>query len=78
MLKATDGLTTINPKEKTERKEFLAHTIEEASGALKRLLEAGVNRKAIVTLVAEDARLGKREVEKVIDSLANLHKTYCR
>lgn len=75
--RVSDGLTRIKPREPSDRKEVLALSIEQACESLKKLMGSGLNRKAIVTLVSDDARLGKREVEKVIDSLAGLHKTYC-
>jgi len=74
----TDGVTRINPGEKTERKEILALTIEQACEAMKKLLSSGLNRKAIVTLVQADTALGKREIESVLSSLEGLAKTYCR
>lgn len=74
---ATDGLTTIRPTEKTERPALLAHTIEQACDALRKLLNSGLNRKAIIILVADDTRVGRQEINLVLQSLENLSKTYC-
>lgn len=74
----SDGLTRISPRETSDRKELLALSIEQASAALSKLLESGLNKRAIVTLVSADCGIPKRNVETVIDSLASLHKTYCR
>lgn len=73
----TDGITRIGPAEKTERKELLAHTIEQACEALKKLLNSGLNRNAIVTLVAAETKLPKTTIGQVLVSLENLAKTYC-
>ncbi len=75
--KVNDGITRIGPGEKSERKEILALTIEQASEALRKLLNSGLNRKAIVILVQAETKLGMGAIEQVIDSLSNLSKTYC-
>jgi hypothetical protein len=73
----TDGVTRISPREKSERKEFLAYSIEEAANALKKILSAGLNRRAIVVLVAEETKVTRGEINSVLTALENLHKTYC-
>lgn len=75
--RVTDGLTRIDPREKSDRKEILAKDIEAAGEALRKLLNSGLNRYAIVTLVAQETKVPKRSIERVIDSLSNLHRTYC-
>jgi len=83
--RVTDGLTIINPKEKSDRKEILALTIEQACGVMKKLLDSGINRRAIIVLVHDACPKGnyrhtgasRRQVGDVLDALAELSETYC-
>jgi len=75
--RVNDGLETISPREKSERKELLALSIEQACEALKKLLNSGLNRNAIITLVAADTKLPKTTIGQVLNSLQDLSKTYC-
>ena len=65
--------TLDNPIEPT----VLAQAIIDISEAMKKLAKSGLNRKAIIILVAKDSNQYMHTVEKVMDSLENLRKTYC-
>jgi len=59
-------------------KEVLATAIVQISDSVKRLYDSGLNRHAVVALVADDTRLGKKTIETVLDSLLDLRKTYTK
>lgn len=56
--------------------EVLAQSIVSMSASLKRLTKSGLNRKAIVVLVAHDTKLGHGQIENVLGSLERLAQTY--
>ena len=74
-------------REATERKEqekdalpppeTLAQWIATISESAERLSKSGLNRKAIVALIHDDTRMPKRDIIKVLTSLASLQKLYC-
>ena len=81
----TDGLTRIRPDEKSERKEMLALSIEQACDALKKILSSGLNKRAIIVLVQDAVKtngrgqtIGLGEVETVLEALEGLAAKYCR
>jgi hypothetical protein len=59
-------------------KEILATAIVEISDAVQKLYKSGLNRRAVVALVADDTKLGKGTIETVLDSLLDLRKTYTK
>lgn len=83
--RVTDGLTTISPKEKSDRKEILALTIEQACGVMKKLLASGINERAITVLIHDACPKGnfrhpgpsKRQVREVLKTLSDLYTIYC-
>jgi hypothetical protein len=56
----------------------LAEAIIAMSKSMDRLLYNKLNRKAIVTLVAADTKLSRRDISLVMDSLHDLAKTYTK
>jgi len=68
----------IQDADKPVEKEILAEAIIKASDALTKLLSSGLNKRAIILLVSADAGVGRNAVECVLDSLADLKRTYCR
>lgn len=56
--------------------EVLAQAIVSISTSMKRLLKSGMNRKAIVVLIAHDTKLGHGQIENVLGSLERLAQTY--
>lgn len=59
-------------------KEVLAAAIVQIGDSLKRLYDSGLNRRAVVALLADDTKLGKKTIEAVLDSLADLRRTYTK
>ncbi len=59
-------------------KEVLAAAIVSISAAVKKLYESGLNRKAVVALIADDTKLGKGTIDTVLASLLDLRKTYTK
>lgn len=59
-------------------KEILATSIIQISDAVKKLYDSGLNRHAVVALIADDTKMGKRTIEIVLDSLLELRKTYTK
>mgnify|MGYP000019248453 CR=1 FL=1 len=54
----------------------LADVIRQVSEGFKRLKASGLNRRAVVVLLADSTGLGKKAVEKVLDGLDTLAKDY--
>lgn len=59
-----------------ERAVLEAHIIE-ISKSMNKLLESGLNRKAVIVLIADSTKQGKREIEYVLNSLEQLSEDYC-
>lgn len=57
-------------------REVLAQTIVDISTSMKRLLASGLNRKAIIILIHDQSRIGKREIELVLNNLDALAEDY--
>lgn len=57
-------------------KEVLATSILTISDVVKKLYNIGLNRRAVVALIADDTKLGKREIEAVLDSLISFRNTF--
>jgi hypothetical protein len=54
----------------------LADAVVTISKAMKRLTKSGLNRKAIVVLIADDTRLPRRDINAVLDSIETLAEVY--
>jgi hypothetical protein len=54
--------------------EILAQAIEDVAAAAKKLLASRLSKRAIILLIHDHAagRVGKREIEQVLDSAASL------
>lgn len=61
-----------------ESKEILAEAILRLGDASAKLKSNGLNRKAIVLLLHDMTKVGKREIETILDALPILHRHYCR
>lgn len=59
-------------------KPVLATAILAISESVKQLYGSGLNRKAVVALIADDTKLGKGTIETVLSSLQDLAKTYTK
>ena len=58
--------------------EVLAQAIVNISSSFKKLLKSGLNRRAVIALVANDTGLGRGTIGCVLDSIENLAKNYTR
>lgn len=56
----------------------LARSILEIQTAMRKALAAGLNRKAIIVLVAYHSKVPMRDVEIVLNNLEDLAKTWLR
>lgn len=65
-------------EENPETPEILAEAIVRIGDAMQKLKASGLNRRAIVTLIQDQTRLGKTDIELVLHSLATLKGYYCR
>lgn len=75
---ARKSVKVIQDQDKPVEKEVLADAIIKISESMSSFTSrSGLNRRAIVTLIADDTRLGKGTIEAVIDSLSELRKLYC-
>jgi hypothetical protein len=59
-------------------KEVLATAIVQISGAVKSLEKSGLNRRAIIALIADDTKLGKGTINTVLNSIGDLAKNYTK
>lgn len=59
-------------------KEVLATSILAISDTVKKLYSIGLNRRAVVALIADDTKLGKGTIEAVLDSLISFRNTYTK
>lgn len=66
-----------NNEENPVEKEVLAEAIVRMSEGVNALSKSGINKKGIILLVHDHTKLPKREIESVIDSLAELKSLYC-
>ena len=69
---------SIKKSEPPETKEILAEAIVKVSAGLAALEQSGLNRDAIVTLLRDKTKVGKRDIEAVLDGLKHLRGWYCR
>lgn len=59
-------------------KEVLAQAIVNISKSFDRLLKSGLNKRAIIILIAHDTKLGIGQIENVLGSLERLAYNYAR
>ena len=58
-------------------KEVLAEAIVSISNSMSKLLASGLNRRAVVTLIAYDTGVSRTYIDAVLNSLENLKHNYC-
>lgn len=61
-----------------ETTEILAESIVRLGEAVKKLDASGMNRKAIVLLLHDVTKVGKRDIEDILDAIPRLRGWYCR
>ncbi len=66
-----------NP-EKPETTEILAEAIVRISEAFDKLLQSGLNEKAIIVLLQDRTKLPQRDIASVLEHLRTLAGYYCR
>jgi hypothetical protein len=59
-------------------KEVLATAITQISDSVKSLEKTGLNRRAVIALLADDTKLGKGTITTVLNSLGDLAKNYTK
>ena len=66
-----------SPEEEVPR-EVLALAIIKVSDAMVALQKSGLNRKAIIVLLADKTKISKGWIREVLDGLEHLKHDYCR
>lgn len=61
-----------------ETTEILAEAIVRLGEAVKKLDGSGLNRKAIVLLLHDATKVGKRDIEEILDAIPRLRGWYCK
>jgi len=69
---------TYHPGAKIVPKSVLATAILQISAGVKDLEKTGLNRRAVVALLADDTKLGKGTINTVLNSLGDLAKNYTK
>lgn len=59
-----------------ETEEPLAQAIRQVSKGTAKLYKSGLNRKAVVILLADLTKVSKGNIEKILDGLKKLEETY--
>lgn len=68
---------TQDPEEDVPR-AVLATAIRDISRSMAKLLQGGLNERAVCCLVHEFSGVGKPDIRAVLNSLKQLEKEYCR
>lgn len=68
----------IQDEEKPVERPVLATAIVEISRAMTKLLDGGLNERAVVCLVHDACGVGKPDIRAVLSSLKTLHRDFCR
>lgn len=76
MSKNTKLIVSQDPEAPVE-KSVLAKAIVDISDAATKLSKSGLNRKAIVLLIAHSSHQYMNTVESVLDAMESLKKDYC-
>ena len=59
-------------------REVLAQAVIDISSSFTKLTRSGLNRRAIVALIADDTKFGKGVIEDILRSLDGLAKNYTK
>lgn len=76
-MKKAVSVNVVQDEDSPVSKEVLAKSIADISSAFRHLRISGLNRKAIVILVAHSTKLGQNTVDAVIDAVEQLKRDYC-
>ena len=58
--------------------QVLATAITAISDSVKALYKSGLNKRAVIALIADDTKLGKGTINSVLNSIADLQKNYTK
>lgn len=76
--KKPKGLTVTQDEENPISKEVLASAVVKIAQGVKRMNATPLNRRAVVVLLADQTRIAKSTVERVLNGLDNLEFTYLK
>ncbi len=65
-----------DPKSEPPAERDLSAAIRQMSEGVNRLLASGLNRRAIVTLLADSTKVGRKDIERVLDGLVELERDF--
>jgi hypothetical protein len=68
---------TVKQKDEPVAAEVLATAIIDISDAMKKVNASGLKRRAIVALIHDQSKIGKREIEIVLNNLDCLRADWC-
>lgn len=71
------GVKIIDDRDPPASKEALAQSIERIADGFTKMQAGGLNRKAIVVLLADATKLPKSTIVTVIDAIGMLKFNYC-
>ena len=66
----------VTEPEDEQQEEDLAKAIRSISRSARKLTKSGLNRRAMVVLLADATKLPRRDIESVLDSLDELADRY--
>lgn len=69
---------TVPPIQAAPDQQTLAEAILKISDGIQALQRSGLNKKAILVLLANKTGIGQRTCEDVLDGIADLKRSYCR
>lgn len=70
--KAADATVKLDPQAARE----MVEAVRQIDIGVRDIFKAGLNRQALLVLLADQCRLPKRTISKVLDSLADLRAAY--
>ena len=72
------GIKVKKNEENPESKEILAEAIVRIGEGFEKLKKDGLNEEAIIILLRHHTKVGKRDIELVLNGLRRLASWYCR
>ena len=73
-----EKINIVQDPEKPVERNILALAIKDIATAMKRLVQTGVTREAVVVLVKDRTGLSKRDIEIVLNGIAQLERDFVR
>lgn len=69
-------VTITQDAEEFVEQRVLAKVIIDIGDSMRRLLSSGLNRRAIIALIHDQSKIGKREIEIVLNNLEAMKADY--